>query len=505
MDTRSLRFTHPFYAEPDLFLCVDDALAHSFDNAVAEFCPLEKHADGPVMRMTQPWEGGDGRNTRPASKDPIVASILWDREHEQYTAWYNSRNSELEPRESAAGHKHLIRPEGSTICVATSKDGIHWEKPSLGLVDFAGSRRNNMINVAVPPVLSDHLSGVLPDYSGQSPAGLVASVYSNFDDPIYPMGITQLHSHDGLSWQPHFPPTLPLDGDAHCLMWDPFKQCFLCTTRSAQHTRVVSRLRSRYPELQHKRHVALAMSRDLLHWTPMLDILEADDKDPDNAQMYMMYILPYGHAYLGFVELFYMDPAMVRGPLDMQLAVSTDLVNWRRVGGRQPFIPRGPLGSWDESHTLISTNPPFIEGDRLRFWYGGKNTEHWQRGVAALSTGTLRRDGFGCWAAGKEGGTVTTCLFDLQWATWPMLNVDATHGQVLMEVLDEDGRPLEGCSAKHCRPITGNHLRAHVTFDQKSESFIRHTGKVRFRFHLKNARLYAFKVPNAKMALTAMS
>ena len=30
-------------------------------------------------------------------------------------------------------------------CYAESKDGIHWEKPDLGIVEWQGSRRNNIL------------------------------------------------------------------------------------------------------------------------------------------------------------------------------------------------------------------------------------------------------------------------------------------------------------------------------------------------------------------------
>jgi len=32
------------------------------------------------------------------------------------------------------------------ICYAESDDGIHWTKPELGLVEFAGSRKNNIVD-----------------------------------------------------------------------------------------------------------------------------------------------------------------------------------------------------------------------------------------------------------------------------------------------------------------------------------------------------------------------
>ena len=34
----------------------------------------------------------------------------------------------------------------SHVCVIESTDGIHWERPNLGLVEFEGSRDNNIVN-----------------------------------------------------------------------------------------------------------------------------------------------------------------------------------------------------------------------------------------------------------------------------------------------------------------------------------------------------------------------
>ena len=34
---------------------------------------------------------------------------------------------------------------GTTLHVARSRDGLHWEKPNLGIADFQGSRDNNLL------------------------------------------------------------------------------------------------------------------------------------------------------------------------------------------------------------------------------------------------------------------------------------------------------------------------------------------------------------------------
>ena len=33
------------------------------------------------------------------------------------------------------------------VCLATSRDGYHWEKPDLGLVKYGGSRHNNLVDM----------------------------------------------------------------------------------------------------------------------------------------------------------------------------------------------------------------------------------------------------------------------------------------------------------------------------------------------------------------------
>jgi len=495
------RYEHPEWNDPSLFLALDESWIDSSDGADFKFCPLEKNAS-PILFPDQTWEGGEDGKPRPVHADPFLANIVRDVEDGRYLLWYNSMNIGIGRTSDPGMEKSgpiTVPGRGSRICFATSSDGLRWEKPDLGLVSYHGNTRNNMVPLPGSPLLSDHLSAVFPTRHEGAATPLAASIYSTFPDPVYHSGITQMFSTDGFRWDLHYPPTLPLDGDAHCVSWDANTQTYLCTTRSAQHTRIATRFLKRgIQTINNKRHVALAQSRDLLHWTPFLDILEADDEDPENAQLYQMYIVPYGNLYIGFVEVFYMGREMSTGPLEIQLAISHDLVNWKRAGRRQPFLARGEAGSWDASHVIPTNNPPFAEGDRLRFWYSGSDAEHWQLGHSALSTGTIRRDGFARWHTEGEG-SLTTVPLDIRWASWPEVNVDASTGAVWMEILDEAGHPLPGLARENFQAITGDHVRATCRFDLPRGTFLRHTGKVRLRFHLRNASLYAVRAPNVRM------
>ncbi len=97
---------------------------------------------------------------------------------------------------------------------------------------------------------------------------------------------------------------------------------------------------------------------------------------------------------------------------------------------------------------------------------------------------------------------LTTLPFKPGGATWIILNADASDGEILVEVADKDGSPIDGCTRKECVPIKGDHTRAVVNFKVESSrlfsrgNFMRFSDLVRFRFYLRNAKLYAFKAPN---------
>ncbi len=65
------------------------------------------------------------------------------------------------------------------------------------------------------------------------------------------------------------------------------------------------------------------------------------------------------------------------------MATSTDLVNWRRY--RHPFVPRGPLGSFD--HAILWMHAPVEVGNKLYYYYAGYPISHkhaGNRGIGLL-------------------------------------------------------------------------------------------------------------------------
>lgn len=101
-----------------LELFVDDWLIEEM-NGVS----LQMHNPIPqevVLEFNRPWEGS-------ISYDPVVM-----KEEDRYRLWYRGCGSES-------------TWEAQCTAYAESADGVHWERPTLGIFEFNGSRDNNIV------------------------------------------------------------------------------------------------------------------------------------------------------------------------------------------------------------------------------------------------------------------------------------------------------------------------------------------------------------------------
>ena len=81
------------------------------------------------------------------SHDPVIlyygtVILIGDTFHMWYNGNYGPTNRKCYERKNCV------------ICYATSKDGVNWEKPELGLVEFNGSKKNNIVDLDAPTLWS---------------------------------------------------------------------------------------------------------------------------------------------------------------------------------------------------------------------------------------------------------------------------------------------------------------------------------------------------------------
>jgi hypothetical protein len=72
------------------------------------------------------------------------------------------------------------------------------------------------------------------------------------------------------------------------------------------------------------------------------------------------------------------------------------------------------------------------------------------------------------------------------------VNVDAPHGSLAAEILDEHGTPIEPFTKENCVPVALDSTRQPITWKGAPDLSPLHGRPVRIRFHLTNGALYAF-------------
>ena len=103
--------------------------------------PVKDAAHNPLFTQDQPWE---------VRIDNGYPNVLYDEEAGLYRCYYTlfieDEDSRLADRRERSRRDYIPRPDRAPgLAYAQSQDGIHWEKPSLGRVQWNGSAQNNII------------------------------------------------------------------------------------------------------------------------------------------------------------------------------------------------------------------------------------------------------------------------------------------------------------------------------------------------------------------------
>ena len=143
---------------PARYLVLDSRIIQSAENARLTVGTVRKHPRNPLFGEDKPWE---------QRFDNLYASIVHDRAEGLYKLWYNpfirdasAKGMTLQQRR-AIRYRPPRRQDG--VCYATSRDGLQWDKRDLGLVEFAGSKANNLV------LTGSHGAGVFKDLHDPDP------------------------------------------------------------------------------------------------------------------------------------------------------------------------------------------------------------------------------------------------------------------------------------------------------------------------------------------------
>ena len=463
---------------PQLF--VDDLIVDETHALTSTLHQPAKYAGNPIMTPLYPWEG----------RLTLYGTVWRNEETGRFRMWYQGYSGMGIPR---MGDETSDSPwkgfdAGNllyTIGYATSDDGVFWERPNLGLIEYKGSRDNNLV------MLDAAYANIIEDPRDPDPDRLYKSLFFEARDPAGTPnmgdGVSVAFSPDGIRWTKyHGNPVITRSSDSHTLLgWDDLHDKYVSFARPSVH------------EGNMTRRIGRSTSDDFTNWTVPEDVLVPDDDDPPGLEFYGMPVFKYHDLYIGQLLAYHTPPEepQIRfmGTIDVQLAVSRDGIDWQRAGDRQPFIPNGPPGSIDAGEIYMARGPVVVE-DELWFYYSACAVEHGITGRSGpICLAKLRLDGFVSMDAGHETGTLITKPFLVDGDSLS-INAAARGGSVAIAVLDEHGIQHEGFSRADCAVFDGDSVEHRVTWRTKTSLDDLRGRPVRLKFYLRNAELYSFTV-----------
>jgi hypothetical protein len=444
-------------------LLLDERVVQRIENAELTLGPVQKHEANPLFDEDKPWE---------RRFDNLYANVIYDEDEALYKCWYSPFIVSL----SAKGMTHQQRkeepygkhPQEMGICYATSKDGISWDKPELGLVDYEGSTANNLVWRG---------GGVHKDWGGPHGAGIFKDLRDPDPERRYKAILKEkilsvAFSPDGIHWGSAIPcPDANSAGDTHNnAFWAPTLGKYVGITRQW-----------RQEGKKYIRLVARTESDDFVNWTKTENILEGLDT---NQQIYTMPAFFHGGIYLGLIAVH--DQRADR--VWTELTWSADTKEWHRVLPGTPLIDNdGEYGDYDWGCAYAAATPIFMD-DEIRLYYGASDGLHfsWRDGFFALAT--LRPDGFaGYKTSSSEAPASVTTVAMFDGAATLQVSADiASGGSLVVRVLDDADVPIAESEA-----MTTSVTDADVQWRDagKLESF---ASSARLQFLFRTATVYSF-------------
>jgi hypothetical protein len=355
---------------------------------------------------------------------------------------------------------------------AESRDGLHWERPALGLVDYAGDSANNLLDfggdypMAALPVIVDPDD---PDPSRRYKCAFESGRFGNC--------LAVAFSPDGLRWTvPELNPVAPMLEQTGLIR---FNGCYYVNGQGGRH-------------FGQGRKLVTFASYDFLHWTQSTCLGFRRDSIPPR-QMATEWnageevhlgagLWDRGNVLVGVYDMWHGHPTGDRSfvTMDLGLVVSNDALHYREPVPDFRLVP-----SHEEIGAPYGRGPSLSHGqgmcnwgDRTLLWY-----ELWGLGDVRLASWPRDRLGYfqkydyprrPAWL--PEGQTFVDV--DPHLITSPLraegdvrvaANVDGLgpYAELLVEVLDEQFRPVPGLSGEACRPLKENGLRSGVTWTDR--------------------------------------
>ena len=224
---------------------IDDYFIESMEGARRVLQHPEKiTVDQPLQMITpdRPWE-----------REPATGAVQYDEAGERFRMYYEGVDS--------------------LVCVLESEDGLLWERPRLGLVDFEGSADNNIVDW---PRDCPAIGTILWDPRATDEAYRWKRMHGFPHDGVW----QALHSRDGYTW--HHQPAGPHNAQKQMFGFGSPAETFGGSMDpDANYVAYSQRGSNRRTRVLGRRE-----SRDFLTWSGLRTVVDQDLDDPPGTEFY---------------------------------------------------------------------------------------------------------------------------------------------------------------------------------------------------------------------------
>jgi len=455
-------------------LFVDDFLIESTD-LKRTFHQPKYHPSSPVLRPEAAWE-----KEKSASRAGAFSDGVWyDPQQKKYLMWY-------------------MAAERRT-CLAVSDDGVHWNRPTAELEPPTNTVLRTVRDSAT----------VWLDAYATDPRERFKLFEARYKKRPWKMAMHV--SSDGRQWSEEVAVSGP-SWDRSTMFYNPFRKVWVASVRGHDHAQGerVHRLRCYHEGATPAEALAWKQSsdevakgrvlpNDLQPWVGA-DRLDPHHPDPRfrhiDPQLYNLDVFPYESLMVGLFTIWQgpdnedCKELNIHKRNEVLVGFTRDGFHWDRTN-RQRFLGVSENAkAWNAGNVQSVGGGCIVQDDELWFYCSGR-TMH-PTSTMATGLAILRRDGFASLDANENGGVLTTRPIIFQ-GKHLFVNASPGAGELTVAVLDENGKPLPGFGATDCRPITGDHTKVAVTWNESQLASL--SGRaVRLRFYLQSGSLWSFWV-----------
>lgn len=437
----------------------------------------------PVLEPTEEWEKTIEGAPYAA---PFSDGIWYDDRDGKFKMWYLA----------GAGSMHKEERQTFYTCYAESADGEHWRKVNQDIVP--GTNIVDTCNRDAATVWLDR------EESDPARRYKFFNIERRKGDRRWQMILK--YSPDGIHWSRGVAQSGDM-GDRTTAFYNPFTKKWVMSLRAG--TPVSSRSRYYIENSDPEMLVSLAHrtkpdadDKNIVFWFTPDDKELRHERFPEvEPGIYNFDAIPYESIMLGFYSAWagpenrVCEQEGIQKRNVLSLGYSRDGFHFSRPT-HQPFMNVNESeGAWNWGNMQSVNGVPLIVGDSLYFYCSGRrlNDIMWD---SYTSTGLakLRRDGFVSMRAAADWGSLTTepIVFDGKYL-FVNADVKGRKAQLLVEVLDADGNPVEGYAKADCTGLKRtDSTKAMITWRNHEDLSALAGQPVRLRFYLKDGDLYSF-------------